>query len=190
MSLPNKNRLTALTDNELALLSASGSRAAFSEIVRRYTGPLLTFASSRSMNIYDAEDIVQETFLRAFSSINGFDETYPLKSWLFTIAYRLLVSGYRKKRPSLLTEEQTGSLLQFESNDYDWVWEEAGKMGMADFSVLWLKYKQGMSIKEIARISGKSEPATRVILHRARKRLSELLQQVDGEGNRSERVKQ
>jgi len=93
-----------IRDVELVRTTLKGDRAAFDEIVQRYCRPLAKFAASRTATFQDAEDITQETFLRAYLNLSSYNTKYSLKNWLFTIAYRLIISAYRKKSPVRLSE--------------------------------------------------------------------------------------
>ena len=177
------------SDNDLVRRACDGDRGAFDELVRRYTKPLTEFMAFRTGTIQDAEDIIQETFLRAYLNLKSFKTEYPLKNWLFTIAYRLLVSRYRKKKPSQLNEEFARTIAarpeetaESESKIH-WLWKLVGQMSPEDHDVLWLRYKQDMGIDEIAAVTGKNKIAVRVQLHRARKRLA---RQVDAYQKESE----
>jgi len=166
-----------MTDKELAQATACGGRGAFDEIVQRYCQQLTMFAVAKTANLEDAEDIVQETFLKAYQNIKSFDSKYSLKNWLLTITYRLIVSGYRKKRPQRLSDEAVVQLAVDEPNPQknQWIWGAAGKMGVEAFTALWLRYKQDMSISEIAKVMKKTEIGVRVLLHRSRVRLAKQI---------------
>lgn len=169
---------TQLSDESLARRAANGDRAAFEQIVLRHSRSLAEFAAARTHTVQDAEDIVQETFLRAFSHIKGFDRRFPLKPWLFTIAYRLIITGYRKKTPHL-ADDQTLETCDDRSPRHDttmdWLWETAVQMGGDFHTVLWLYYKEQLTIAEIARVMKKNQLTVRVLLHRARRRLAKRL---------------
>lgn len=166
------------TDSELARRAAEGDRAAFEAVVRRYSRPLAEFAAGKTNTVQDVEDVVQETFLRAYANIGTFDVRYSLKNWLFTIAYRLIISGYRKKQPKACDgrafaamEEKNGDRVEI-----DWLWELAEQMGQDVHSALWLRYKQDLEIADIARVMNKTQIGVRVLLHRARRRLAERVE--------------
>lgn len=181
-----------MTDEELAYSSAGGDRAAFEQIVRRYTGPLAGFVAARTSTFQDTEDIVQDTFLRAYTNIESFDRQYSLKNWLFTIANRLVISAYRKKRPGQLTLKAADSITiepAKEPTNIDWLWQAASEISPEVYTILWLRYKQDMQIDEIAMIMKKTKVGVRVKLHRARKRLAAQINQspsnqIQGQWNR------
>lgn len=166
------------SDSRLVQRAAAGDRSAFEIIVKRYIRPLAEFAAGKTNSIQDAEDIVQDTFLRAFVNIGTFDAQYSLKNWLFTIAYRLIVSGYRKKQPKAYDCGALTGLAEHNSSpvEIDWLWELAGQMGTEVHTALWLRYKEEMEIADIARVMKKTQIGVRVLLHRARRRLAERVE--------------
>jgi RNA polymerase sigma-70 factor (ECF subfamily) len=167
-----------ISDASLADMAAGGDRGAFEQIVGRYCGQLLEFTAGRAAVYQDAEDIVQETFLRAYTNIDLFDRRYSFKTWLFTIAYRIMISSYRKKRPKLLLDNAAEELAEKSTGtdeDYQWLWDEIKQLGTEAYTALWLKYRQELSVEEIATIMKKSKVGIRVLLHRARNRLMKKL---------------
>ena len=177
MQMFQMNKTLPTSDQELARSAAEGDRAAFEAVVLKYSRPLAEFAAGRTNTFQDAEDIVQETFLRAFVNLKAFDARYSLKNWLFTIAYRLIISGYRKKRLRLADSDALESVAAptTDAPPMDWLWEAAMEMGPEIHTVLWLRYKQDMNILEIASVMKKTKIGVRVLLHRARRRLAERI---------------
>ena len=174
--------LRASSSEELAWRSKEGCRASFGHLVERYSPRLLYFLSRRTSSIQDAEDLVQDTFVRAFENIHRYRNTWKFSTWLFTIASRLAASHYRRKQaagelsragsneptcPStvLLRREQRLSL-----------WARAMELSESQYQVLWLKYAEDMSVKEIAKVMGKSQISIKVLLYRARAGLAQRLQ--------------
>lgn len=153
-----------------------GKPEAFEDLVRHYSPMLAEFAAVKIGNYHDAEDITQETFLRAFRYRQKFKKQSSLKPWLFMIAHRLIINGYRKKtlRMKTLVCQPDPDILRVsphETVSVDWIWQAAAKTGKNQFTVLWLRYKQGMSIAEIAQAMHKSQLSIKVMLYRARQKL-------------------
>src|SRR3954452_23030204 len=90
--------LNNFKDEELAGRALAGSAAAYEVLVRRYQVPLMRFLQKRFPSRRDGEDILQETFLRAWQSLHRYDRAYAFRTWLYTIAFRLAVSRGRKQR--------------------------------------------------------------------------------------------
>jgi RNA polymerase sigma-70 factor, ECF subfamily len=84
------------------------------EAFRRYVLPeldvLLRVALSRTHSVSDAEDLVQDTVLRAYRAIDRFDGTYP-RAWLLTIMRNAQANRVRRRRPSLLRDPDAGQRL-------------------------------------------------------------------------------
>jgi len=156
---------------------------AFEGIVREYTIPLMRFICSRVRCSADAEDICQETFLKAFRSQHSFDGQSSLKTWLFSIAYHETVSFLRKKKLPTTGSFQSFSVETSSSDlqnpDSENIWHWARELPAEQYTLLWLKYKEDLSTEQIAKILRKSRLNTRVMLHRARRRLAEILRRKD-----------
>src|SRR6187455_1626321 len=90
------NALENFRDEELATRARAGSAPCFEEIVRRYQVPLVRFLSKRFPSRRDVEDILQDTFVRAWQALHRYDERYSFRTWMYTIAYRLAVSRGRQ----------------------------------------------------------------------------------------------
>jgi RNA polymerase sigma-70 factor, ECF subfamily len=84
------------------------------EAFRRYVLPeldvLLRVALSRTRSAADAEDLVQDTLIRAYRAIGRFDGTYP-RAWLLTIMRNAQANRVRRRRPSLLRDPDAGQRL-------------------------------------------------------------------------------
>src|SRR5437867_685408 len=84
-------------DEELACRACAGSAGCFEEIVRRYQVPLVRFLSRRFPSRRDVDDILQDTFVKAWQSLHRYDDVYAFRTWIYTIAYRLAVSRGRRE---------------------------------------------------------------------------------------------
>jgi len=131
-----------------------------------------------------AEDLTQETFLRAFRSLPNFHlRSYSYYSYLLTIAHNVLVNYYRKPQPIPL--ESVGEVPQEiiqEINKKETavsLWRAIQQLSQTEKDILLLRYQKDLSIKEIARIVGKSENAVKLVLSRVRKKLSKQPYLVD-----------
>jgi RNA polymerase sigma-70 factor, ECF subfamily len=170
------------TDEELARDARAGSLACFEELVRRYQVPLLRFLQRRSPRPEDAEDVLQDTFLRAYQSLNKYNDHYRFKTWLFTIAYRLAVSAARATRPTMALVDSAfsadqggpdGDALRRESHET--LWDLARRtLGDEQYAVLWLHYVEDASPRDIATVMGRSWVWVRTALHRSRRKLAEV----------------
>lgn len=174
--------LCELTSEELAWHAGRGCQASFAELVHRYAPKLQAFLRRRTHDRHEAEDLVQDTFIKAYRSLGRYDESWRFSTWLFTIASRAAVSHHRRRRPQCARpalqapacDEAAEKREQRES-----LWAAAAQLPEGQYRSLWLKYGEDMSIKEIARVIGKSQVCVKVLLYRARIALAQRLQETD-----------
>jgi RNA polymerase sigma-70 factor (ECF subfamily) len=172
--------LNAQADEVLAGGARDGSLPCFVELVDRYEARLFNFLLRRTSSAEDAEDITQEAFLRAWRSLQRYDASRPFTTWLFCIANRLAIDHHRngQRRPSRAIDINVDHLRRTDDDPTRDVadGEEASNIWLLVDAVLtpeqraalWLKYAEGVSIQEIARVMSKTPGAVRVLLHRAR----------------------
>jgi len=166
------------TDEDLARNARSGSRRSFEELALRYRRRLFAYFRPRLGSDQDAEDLVQETFLKLYRNIGSYDPAFRFSTWLYTAANRLAISAFRKRKtaaagmeaevreePAARAEEATTEKASIR------LWDTAGTLGGNQFRALWLRYAEEMTIEEIAVSLGKSRLAVRLLLHRARANL-------------------
>lgn len=170
--------IAAKTDEELAREAQAGSRRSFEELALRYKRRLFVYLRPRLGSDQDAEDMVQETFLKLFRNIGSYDPAFRFSTWLYTSANRLAISSYRKKKIAVgrLRAEEAGELADPEGgtageSESMGLWDAARTLGGNQFRVLWLRYGEELTIEEIAGALGKSWLAVRLLLHRARTNL-------------------
>ena len=94
-------QIEQLDAEELARKAGEGSSACFSALVSRFAGRLFHYLQHKVGSAHDAEDLVQETFLRVLRHIDRYDPTRPFAPWLFTIATRLAISHHRGRTPAV-----------------------------------------------------------------------------------------
>ncbi len=178
---PQPGELQALSAEELARRSQQGCRASFAELVERYGIRLLRFLRHQTNNLHDAEDLVQDTFIRAYANIDRYRSTYKFSTWLFTIARNLACSRLRRQcRKKPLLKARTAEpgprqkIVQKETRQS--LWATAQTLSSNQHQALWLRYAEDMPIREIAKVMCKSQVSVKVTLCRARVRLAETLQ--------------
>ncbi|MCX7010799.1 MAG: sigma-70 family RNA polymerase sigma factor [Kiritimatiellaeota bacterium] len=172
----------------LAQRAQTGCTASFEQLVALHTPRLLRFLERRTGSRHDAEDLVQETWARAYRYLHRFESDRSFPAWLWTIAARLDASRRRKKALPLATwtadvasaEPDAGQRLA-EADDSAGLWALAARvLRPAQREALWLFYVEEMSVKDVAKILGLTTIGAKVLLHRARRRLGNALRQHTG----------
>ncbi len=182
-----------MSAEELALRSQHGCRASFAELVERYGVRLFDFLRYKTNSLQDAEDLVQDTFVKAYENIHRYDNSWKFSTWLFTIASRLASSHFRRLRPWRMLEEiESGGVgpgqMMVNRETGKNLWAMAADLSVNQYQALWLKYAKEMSIKDIAKVMRKSQVNVKVILYRARMNLAKRLQEVTVEEAATERT--
>jgi RNA polymerase sigma-70 factor (ECF subfamily) len=178
-----------LDDQALADLAKEGSVAAYNVLVTRYQDRVYRFLLRRTGSSAEAEDIAQETFLRAWQKLHTYETERPLAPWLLTIAARLAASAARKRaRIRVAPESSIGYVDAAAPNlrpanpdaghDRRRIWRIAESvLNREQMTAVWLRYVEGLSPAQIARVMDKSGVAVRVMLLRARNVLGEAIRE-------------
>ena len=170
---------------------AIDSQAGFAELVKRFQGPLFGFLGRMGFGQAQAEDLAQETFLRAWQSLGQYNaQRGAFSTWLFTIARNLAVNERSRAAnqyevwegpvppdmPS--TELEPDGLLSL-AQEREALQRALAQLPVADRCVLALAYMSELDLASIARIEGCTAVAVKTRLHRARHRLAEILENPD-----------
>jgi RNA polymerase sigma-70 factor (ECF subfamily) len=171
------------SDEELAYRARQGCATSFEQLLRRFQAPLLHFLRHRGFSA-DAEDLAQETFLRAYENLHRYDRRWAFSTWLFTIARRTSLNHHRRTRPTadtrvvdaVLSAERVPLENMVAEESRRRLWDRAAEvLSEEQTTALWLHYVEDMPAREIARVLGRSWASVKVMLFRARKRLLPLL---------------
>ena len=173
-----------LGEEELVRQAKDGDETAFGFLVDRYKGAVHALAYRKLGDYHEAEDVVQEVFIRAYQKLNTLREPGNFAGWLYVITVnccRMHLRGrYRKRGRTIpldqVSQKQWSSLSLRRHIDEErrkLVRDAVAELPEADRTVITLHYMGGMSCKEIARFMGTSVGAIKDRLYRARKRLKE-----------------
>jgi RNA polymerase sigma-70 factor, ECF subfamily len=181
----NPGSQSSAADSDRVLIErwkAGDSRAA-TELVRRHADALARFAASGGER-EEIEELVQDTFVRAFGSLDSFRGESSLRTWLFTIERRLILDRRRaeKRERNLVSLEAADATTEYDALDGMVAQETATrvKRAMASLSpmqreVFQMRAEQGLAYREIATILETSEGAARVHYHNAIRAVKGLL---------------
>jgi len=174
------DEILASRSEEAGLVQAAvaGDGQAARELVRLFHRPIFRFVCRMTGQAQDAEDITQETFVKAFRSLDRVDTSRPLINWLFTIARRTALNHFRSKKewvelPPEAASESPGPRQDVERREeVDGVWAKARRvLSAAEFQVLWLRFGENLSTAEAAKAAGRSTTSIKTLVYRARQRL-------------------
>lgn len=186
--------LRALSAEELALRSQQGCQDSFTELVERYGTRLHQFLHNKTDNIQDAEDLVQDTFVKAYRNIRRYRASWKFSTWLFTIAAHLASSRnrglYRQQSAAEVEFGPSPADAAIQQETQEGLWAAAKSLSRNQYEALWLRYAEDMSIKEIAKVLRKTQVGIKVVLYRARMNLARRLRDMTAEGEAMGRASQ
>ena len=194
----DRNKQTT-EDFSLEALRA-GDRSEFARLVETYSALIYRLGLRMLDDPQDAEDVLQETFIKAFRHLGGFDGRSSLSTWLYRIATNeALMLLRRRKHPSISIDEpvETDTELEEPLQIVDWCCMPETELMSSEAraymdkaveqlqpalrAVFLLRDIEGLSTEETSQVLDLSEAAVKTRLSRARMRLRELLSGYYGE---------
>ncbi len=188
-TLPNSSP----SNEDLAARAQHGCMPSFEELLRRFQVPLLHFLRHIGPE-YDAEDVLQETVLRAYSRLNRYRPQWRFSTWLFTIARRTSINYHRRPLPvgddasmhRAVSPAAGPEQLAVAAESRRFLWSAAERiLGSDERTALWLHYVEEMPVGEIAAVLDRSSAAVKTMMFRARKKLLPLVGELEPEGRRA-----
>lgn len=164
--------------------SLAGNGEGYARLVRRYQGKVAAQMWRFTRDAVVLDQLVQDVFVEAYLSLQGFRGRAPFLHWLRRVATRV---GYRYWKSRARKEEREEPLKETDLNlasapetlapveAADTLYHLLGKLPPVDRLVLTLFYFEECDVKEISARSGWNRPLVKVRLHRARKKLKSLL---------------
>jgi RNA polymerase sigma-70 factor (ECF subfamily) len=180
---------TGLNDNEIISQVLIGDHQAYAGLVNRYQNYVFTLALRMVKNREDAEEVAQDSFIKAYKYLADFKGNSKFTTWLYTIVNNTGISFLRKKKldiHSLDNEKVFEAADNLDSGMRANLVEQKSKVMMVnaaisllnpdDAQIITLFYKAEQSLEETAQILGIETNAAKVRLHRARTRLKEKME--------------
>ena len=170
-------------DSALIARWKAGDQSAATAIVERHVSALARFAAS-SGEREQVDELVQDTFVRAFNSIDTFRADSAFRTWLFTILKRLILDRRRAERRhgNVVELEETHAVQAYDALDALVADETARRVRKAvetlsplQREVFLLRVTDGMAYSDIAAVVGSTEGSCRVHYHNAMRAIKELL---------------
>jgi RNA polymerase sigma-70 factor (ECF subfamily) len=174
---------TPIDDAALAAAYSRGDERAAAELVRRHAAAVGRFLYSSGADAADVDDLVQETFFRAFRGLDRWRRAASFRSWLFTIGGNLLRDEFRRRtrrRMVPLGDRDPADHADPHADLAAAETEERLRAGLARLprlqrEVFLLRVQEGSDYQQIAAALGTTPGAARVHYHHAVKRLKELV---------------
>lgn len=164
----------------------TGETEHFAHLLERYSQPVFSLINRIVESREDAEELTQDVFMKVFRSLDSFQRNSSFSTWLYRIAYNTAISALRKKKPEWITLEESIVGDSDEGEDEYGIGnvneeqihclEEAlQQLPFEERTLILLFYMQEKSIEEIAVIADLSVSNVKTKLHRIRKKLYKIM---------------
>lgn len=175
-----------LDDVTLIQRAANGDAAAWEPLMQTHQQAVFRLCYLLLGDPDDAEDVAQETFLRAWNYLKRFDSTRPLRPWLLSIASNLasnrrrsagrylaaLQRAFQNEIPQANVEEKN-----LQSNDAKELWKAVQTLNFQDQQIIYLRYFLDLPVNETAQVLEIAEGTVKSRLNRALEKLRKIIQQ-------------
>lgn len=154
----------------------------FCEKVKKYQSSMYALAYSIVQNNQDAEDVLGEAVLRAYSNLDNLKSKNSFKPWIFRIVHNVAIEMIRERKKVVDLEEQKEIADRSEEVDIATrlvLHDSINRLRQPYRTIIWLFYFENLPVVKIARITGGSPVTVRKQLSRARKMLQEILNKED-----------
>ncbi|MFN8355128.1 MAG: sigma-70 family RNA polymerase sigma factor [Spirosomataceae bacterium] len=167
----------------------NGETSAYRFLVERYKRMVYSIALKVLVNLQDAEDAAQESFLKAFQQLHTFEQKSKFSTWLYTLTYRTCLNKLRERQSetAFLSDEvamyqaddtPNAAELLSRHEQAQVVKQAIDQLPRQDGLLILLYYYEDKSIKEIEEITNLSASNIKIRLHRARKVLEQQLKSI------------
>lgn len=183
---------TASHEAELIARIVGGETAQFAYFLHRYGNQVFSLIVRLVGNAEDAEELRQDTFLRAFRGLSQFRGESSFQTWVLRIAYHSAANFLRKNRPTelllddedTLTDTDVGDALEAELESLDsrraeYLHQAIEQLSAADRVLLTQHYLANQPLKDVAYVLGITPNAASVRLLRIKKRLYQLIKKIE-----------
>ncbi len=176
------------SDLEIIDVILNGNQLAYADLVKRHQSYVFSLAMRFTRKREDAEEVAQDSFVKAYRSLSQYKKESKFSTWLYTITYHTAMTHLRKKKLETSSLDDDANIIQLESkgvNDENSVEKKSRRfyvnkaIGMLlpdDKAVITLFYQGEQSLEEIATIMNLEANTVKVKLHRARHKLKEKLE--------------
>ena len=169
-------------DRLLVAQAQAGNLSAFDELVRRHHGAVYCYLYRMCRNGADAEEMTQESFVKAWEGLKGFRGASSFKTWLYRIATNLCINRLSRRKPLEPLTEEISAGRRYEPEESfrqqllgECINRALGSLPADQRSALVLSIYEEMSHDEIAAAMGRSPASVNMLLYRARMSVRESL---------------
>ena len=177
------------TESEIIARVLSGDRQAYALLVEAYNGPIFNLAYRMTGSREDADDLTQETFIRAYQNLHRFDQSKKFFTWIYTIGINLIRNHLKKNVRDISylaaadsalehhTQEHTREVGETLSDDRMIRLEQVIRKLPGDLrEAIILKFVQDLTFEEVAAVTGDSVSAVKMRIYRGLDKIKQMME--------------
>jgi RNA polymerase sigma-70 factor (ECF subfamily) len=175
-----------ISDSEIIESVRKGNHSDYSLLIDKYKNKAFSMLKRMLKNDMDAEEVLQDSFLKAYNGLNNFRKEAKFSTWFYRIVYNSALTRLSSKRRRIEMEmssidDQPDLISSYDSEDSDktdfnkFINDTIEQLPPKYASVINLFYLEGMSCEEISEVMSSTVSNVKVILHRSRNALKDLL---------------
>ena len=193
-------RMEKTSVSQMVSQARKGSESAYEAIFAAFGSKLLGYFYRNTGNLSEAEDLLQETFLRVVRSLKRYKEKERFEVWLFKLAHNLLIDYWRKRKMIRLSD-----MVSEDSEDDNWLLDSKAtevvddpasildqaitndelqraieKLSLGQREMVLMRYFSGLSFEEIAQTNGVPIGTALARVHRGLKQLKRMIGKQEG----------
>jgi RNA polymerase sigma-70 factor (ECF subfamily) len=165
----------------------SGDNSAFDRLISRYKRQVFSVIYRMVRNPADAEDLAQDTFIKAYRALSAYDPKYPFITWLFKIAHNTAIDHLRANKTQLVSMDDEDSPVEDECadeklmdsidglSDKSMIEKALSALPATYREILSLRHQQEFSYAEISQTLGIPEGTVKIRLFRARNMMKDKM---------------
>ncbi len=173
-----------MNENQRVQQVLLGNSSAFGYFVEIYQHMAITIAYRVCGNMQDAEDIVQESFVKAYRNLHTFRKDSKFSSWFYRIVYNTAITQTKSQMWIRNSEIDSDNVIHYKDDNFEdkiaseervlMIEQVLNHMSKGDALLLTLYYLEDNTVKDVAQITGLNESNVKVRLYRARHLFKEI----------------
>jgi len=167
----------------------AGNKQSYAHIINKYKNPLYATILRMTKNPHDAQDLVQEAFIKVYQQLGKYDETGSFSSWMYRVVINHCLDEFRKKRykmkqveidEGLMVSADTPELIFFKNEESRRLERLIATLPEDERVIILLRYINELSYEEIGELVDAPLTTVRNKLHRAKKKMRETVKREGG----------
>lgn len=177
------------TDAEIIARVLNGDKQSYALLVEKYKGPVFNLAYRMTGSYEDADDLTQETFIRAYQKLQQFDQNKKFFTWLYTIGINLIRNHLKKNARNASHLAAADSALEYqprgnEKGEGDALSDDRmirleriiQKLPVDLREAIILKFVQDLTFEEVATVTGDSVSAVKMRIYRGLEKIKQIME--------------